>query len=145
MRRGEAFFRRTWLAPDFMMLAMGLLISSEGLNSILKGKKVETFLGDAFDHYFWILLAFFVVALIVIVFLWLYTGNEGKTYPVVTKSVKRLSSDGSFHDCEVYKVRVLNGMFTTRVGFYNIVLGNCLGILAIMTYAVFIFRAFLQK
>lgn len=143
--RGAALFRRLWLAPDFIVLGLGLVISSEALHSILLQKGIQTFYGDKFAKYFWTLLGSYFVILLMVIFIWLSTTSEASTFPLSRELRRRLNDAGEFVDREIYRVHYVRGLFGSRVGLWNIVIGNLLGLLTIVLYGFFVYFGFVEK
>jgi|SRR6516225_1674768 hypothetical protein len=141
---GSALFKRFWLAPDFLVLAIGLAISSNALNAVLVGRGLKSNYGSDFDKFFWILITVFFVVSLLTLFIWLVTGSEAKTFPIETTTKNRLVAGGVFQPVQVYEIKYFKGLFRTRVGFWNMIVGNGLGVISILAYCAFIYFGFIR-
>ena len=139
-RRGRALFRQMYLAPDLVVLAIGLLISSKGLQSLLATKNVASPLGERLPIWFSLLMWGYLCALLSSVVLWLFAG-EHKYIPI--EPIRRIVTgiDGRERTDIVDCPRWLKGWFR-KEGLLTLVTGNLMGLMCISSFVVFVLKAF---
>src|SRR5687767_1325368 len=140
--RAGALFRAFFLAPDLIVFSISLLISSQVLHSILTSHSSSTYYGYRFSGYLYLLILADVVALIAVAIVWLRSQPTHKNFPTKPQNESRISAAGAEEDVVVFRLRLLHGLFRTRVGFWNLIVGNLIGFLALASYLLFIYYGF---
>jgi hypothetical protein len=139
--RGHQLFRVCFLAPDLIVLSIGLLIASEGLRAILKGRQLETLFCPHFPDYFWGLIVLFFVFLLACIVIWNSHDDDERAFVSHTRSEIRLRRTGETYDQTVWEVD-WRASFGTRPGILVIGFCNFLGSLSVLSYAFFIYLCF---
>lgn len=139
-RRGRALFRQMYLAPDFVVLAIGLLLSFKGLQALLAANNVVSRLGDKLPFWFSFLMWMYPCALILSVVLWFIAG-ERKYIPIGLKRRSIMEVDGRESIKMVDSPIWLKGWFG-REGILTLVGGNLMGLGCILSFVVFVVKAF---
>lgn len=139
-RRGRALFRQMYLAPDLVVLAIGLLISSKGLQRLLAARNVISPLGERLPSWFSVLMYAYLCSLLVSVVLWLIAG-EHKYIPIESRRRTIIGIDGRRRDEVIDSPSWLRGWFR-KEGLLTLIGGNLLGLACISSYAVFVVKAF---
>lgn len=142
--RGYELFRICFLGPDLSLLALGLFVSSQALRSLLNGHNISTNFGDNFGTYFWTVVILAMVALLVSTLCWILHDDDEKSFPVTHSVEDRQQRDGSVRSVPVYDVHMMRAL-RRRAGITVLVVGNFIGIIAILGYVLFIFSAFVPS
>jgi hypothetical protein len=139
-RRGRALFRQMYLAPDLVVLAIGLLISSKGLQCLLAAKNVISPLGERLPFWFSLFMYAYLCSLLASVVLWLIAG-ENKYIPIEPKHRTIIGIDGRPRTEVVDSPSLLKGLLR-KEGFLTLISGNLISLACISSYAVFVVKAF---
>jgi hypothetical protein len=142
--RGYELFRLCFLGPDLSLLALGLFVSSQALRSLLNGHNISTNFGDNFGTYFWTCVLLAIVALLFSTLCWLPHDDDERAFRVKTSREERQQRDGTSREVDIYEVQTLETL-TRFSAFLILVVGNLIGIMAILGYVLFIFRGFVPR
>lgn len=138
--RGRILFRQLYLAPDFLLLSFGLLVSAQSLQSFLSNHRITSRLGDTFGFWFWSLILYNILALVICVFLWMFAG-QAKYIPIGAAKRRVHSPSGEIREVTIQTPLWLAGLFS-REGLLTLVCGNLVGLTSLLTFLVFISSAF---
>jgi cytochrome bd-type quinol oxidase subunit 2 len=142
--RGHELFRIFFLGPDLGLLALSLLISSQALREVLNGYKINTNFGESFGMYFWMSVVTVLVLLILSVVCWLTRDNDERRLITEQDSENRQNRTGDTYQVTVWKVQWGKSL-VGKPGMSILIIGNLFGIAAVLTYAIFMFKGFLEK
>jgi hypothetical protein len=139
-RRARALFRQFYLGPDFVLLAIGLLISFKGLQALLAANNVTSKLGDQLGFWFTLLILSYFGILLLLILLWLLAGDS-KYIPIEQKQQSAYDVNGRQVVRTVQSVSLLKG-FKSKAGLMTLVSGNSLGLLCLGFFVLFVAKAF---
>lgn len=139
--RGTAWFRSLYLAPDFCIISLALMASSNAMTNLLNQKQVPSLLGGQISSYFWIFIMTNLVILSLTSFIWLMTKYH---HVLPTKKVKT-TIPRCKRPVSEYKLQFIVGVFRSQGGLLNLVLGNGLGLFTLFLFGLFIYANFIRR
>lgn len=138
--RGQVLFKHFFLAPDFAVLAIVLLLASDAINSLLTSSGTTSTLGNLFDEWFTLLILFYVLALFVVILIWFLCGEE-KYIPVRPIEKTYTGPGGTKRKKTTDSVMMAEGL-RKKEGFRVLIVANTIGLLCVVTFGFFIAFAF---
>ena len=133
--RGRALFHHCFLAPDFVMYGIALLLSGEGIRALVA--EMQAMSRPVGSHYSWFpfLIAMDIFILILSIVLW-YRFGRGKAIPMIRSDDNMQEQQGAATWMPDWRAG-----FFSREGFCTLVLGNFLGLVCVSSAVVYITRA----
>jgi len=142
--RGHQLFRSFFIAPDLVLLALALLVSSEVLRSILAAHKIDTNYGEHYFDWFIILILIFLAILVSCLVLWHVHHEDERTLVLKLSSESRVRRDGSEYVATVRDID-WDASYHTRAFVNLIFLANVLAGICLIAYVEFIILGFLPR
>ena len=138
-RRETALFRQFYFAVDFVLLAIGLLLSSQGLRAVVTTQPGQAELNQTMADWHTALGLFYLVCLGLTILLWLFAGDD-KRIPHGPKT-RPYYEGGERKERTVVSPFWFRGLFS-RAGLMTIIFGNLLGLFCLTLFVVFLKQAF---
>ena len=139
-QRSTALFRHAYFAPDLVMLSLGLLISSHGIEALLSSRGVASRMGPTFGTWFVGLLMCYVIAMLLCIIFW-FAGGSHKYIPVIPeRQACRLPNGQRSH--RIVQVPMWVEGICSSAGVLCLVIGNAMGLACVSAYALFASVAF---
>ncbi len=139
--RGHQLFRAFFIAPDLVILALALLVSTGVLKSILAIHGIDTSLGDSYLSWFVALVVIFVVILAGCIGLWYMHHDDDRALVIRNVPGARRDRQGQVYSIIVWEIDWRKSSESSSFQLL-IVLANILSAACIAAYAWFISFAF---
>lgn len=111
---------------------------------ILNGYRIRNYWGENFGEYFWMLIGFFILGYILCIFVWAIHAEDERSLKTQKASKDLQDRAGQTYTVEVWPIE-WRASLKSRAGFLILIVGNLLGLVAIIAYAWFIFYGFVRK
>lgn len=139
--RGHQLFRVFFIAPDLVILALALLVSTEVIKSILALHKIDTNLGEQYFRLFIILIVAFVAVLILCIILWLVRHDDERALYMRRAPETRRDRSGQEYEAVVWEIDWSKSY--QKRGFKSlIVFANAAAVACVVAYAAFVIFGF---
>ena len=139
--RGHQLFRAFFIAPDLVILALALLVSTEVLRSILVIHKIDTNYGDSYMRWFTGLIFLFLAILVGCLILWYIHDDDERALAMRDASGVRRDRGGRKYSTIVWEIDWFES-YRNPSFKYLLVFANAFSAACVVAYAWFVSYGF---